>query len=65
MIILTKVLERPLHFNSIEKASIIYSNSGFLVIPLVASVLGQEWVFYTTAFIVVQTVLLWTTAGVW
>ena len=47
MIILTKVLERPLHFNSIEKASIIYSNSGFLVIPLVASVLGQEWVFYT------------------
>ena len=60
MIILTKVLERPLHFNSIEKASIIYSNSGFLVIPLVASVLGQEWVFYTTAFIVVQTVLLWT-----
>ena len=26
MIILTKALERPLHFNSIEKASIIYTN---------------------------------------
>ncbi|MFR5582574.1 MAG: AEC family transporter [[Clostridium] scindens] len=46
---------------TLEKASIIYSTPGIsLVIPLVASVLGQEWVFYTTAFIVVQTVLLWT-----
>lgn len=60
MIAGTNVLDRVLHFNSIEKASIIYSNSGYLIIPLVGAVLGNEWVFYTTAFIVVQTVLIWT-----
>ena len=56
----TKLLEKPLHINGIEKASIIYSNSGYLVIPLVAAVMGKEWVFYTTAYTIVQTVLIWT-----
>ena len=31
----TKLMEKPLHFNRIEKASVIYSNSGYLLIPLV------------------------------
>lgn len=60
MIGLVKLLGRPLGFNSIEKASMIYSNSGNLVIPLVASVLGKEWVFYTSAYTLVQTMLVWT-----
>lgn len=60
MIAGTQLLNPIFHFNSIEKASIIYSNSGYLIIPLVNAVLGKEWVFYTTAFIVVQTVLIWT-----
>lgn len=55
-----KLLEKPLHISSVEKASIIYSNSGYLVIPLVAAVMGKEWVFYTTAYTIVQTVLIWT-----
>ncbi len=55
-----RLAEKPLHFNGIEKASIIYSNSGYLIIPLVAAVLGSEWVFYTTAYIIVQTILVWT-----
>ena len=56
----TKLVEKPLHFNGIEKGSIIYSNCGYLIIPLVSAVLGEEWVFYTTAYIVVQTILVWT-----
>lgn len=60
MIALTRLIERPLGLNSIEKASIIYTNSGYLIIPLVFAVLGEKWVFYTTAFITVQTVLVWT-----
>lgn len=56
----TWLLDRIFHFNNIEKASIIYSNAGYLIIPLVGAVLGSEWVFYTTAFILVQTVLMWT-----
>lgn len=60
MIGVTNLLDGALHFNGIEKASIIYSNSGYLIIPLVGAVLGSEWVFYTTAFIVIQTILIWT-----
>lgn len=60
MIVGTWMLKKPLNLNNIERASIIYSNSGNLIIPLVAAVLGKEWVFYTTAFIIVQTVLMWT-----
>lgn len=56
----TKLLEKPLGLNSIEKASIVYSNAGNLIIPLVTAVLGKEWVFYTVAYIIVQTVLIWT-----
>lgn len=55
-----KLLSRPLHLNGIEKASVEYSNAGNLIVPLVSSVLGEEWVFYTTAYIIVQTVLIWT-----
>lgn len=55
-----KLLGKPLGLNGIEKASVEYTNSGYLIIPLVSAVLGQEWVFYTTAFIIVQTVLVWT-----
>lgn len=60
MIAVVYLLEKPLRLNGIEKVSIIYTNSGYLVIPLVTAVLGEEWVFYTTAFILVQNLLIWT-----
>jgi predicted permease len=43
----------------IEADSIIYSNAGNLVIPLVSTVLGSEWVIYTSAYISVQLFFLW------
>ena len=55
-----KLLSKPFHLNGIEKASVEYSNSGNLIVPLVGAVLGAEWVFYTTAFMIVQTILIWT-----
>ena len=48
-----------LHFNGVEKASIIYSNAGNLVIPLVSSILGPDWVIYSSAYVSVQLFLLW------
>ncbi|RGU95873.1 AEC family transporter [Clostridium sp. AF15-17LB] len=60
LVCLTRLVQKPLHLNPIEKMSVIYSNSGNLIVPLVSSVLGQEWVFYSTAYMVVQTLLLWT-----
>lgn len=56
----TALLRRPLNLNSIERASLIYTNAGNLIIPLVAAVMGMEWVFYTNAFNIVQTILIWT-----
>ena len=56
------ILGRPLKLTSVEKASLIYSNAGNLIIPLVTSVLGSEWVIYSSGFMCVQTLLLWTHA---
>lgn len=60
LLILIKVLEKIFHLDAVEKASIIYSNSANLIIPLIVSVLGAQWVIYSSAFLSVQLVLMWT-----
>lgn len=52
---------RPiLKLKTVEEASIIYSNSGNLLIPIIGYVLGSEYVFYCCAYSIVQTILFWT-----
>ena len=48
------------HFVPVEKASLLYSNAGNLIIPLVTAILGDEWVIFASAFMVVQLFILWT-----
>lgn len=60
MIFLTWLIGKPLHLDPVEKASLTYSNAGNLIIPIVTSVLGPEWVIYTSGFICVQVILIWT-----
>lgn len=43
----------------VERASVMYSNAGNLIIPIVSFVLGDEWVVYSTAFLTVQLAFLW------
>lgn len=43
----------------IEKISVIYSNCGFIGIPLIHGLLGREGVFYMTAYITVFNLLIW------
>ena len=52
--IATALLCRPLHLTPVEQASLIYTNSGNLIIPLVTAVLGSEWVIYCSMFQLVQ-----------
>lgn len=59
MILMTKVLEKPLGLDVVEKTSMIYSNSGNLIIPIVTAIFGKEWVIYSTGYLSVQTILLW------
>ena len=59
-LLLTAILKKPLHLDVIERATIIHSNAGILVIPLVQELLGQEYVIYSSAYIAVQLILIWT-----
>lgn len=43
----------------IERFSVVYSNCGFMAIPLLQAALGAEGVFYGSAYLVVFTVLSW------
>lgn len=52
-------LRRTIRMDEVEAASVIYSNAGNLVIPIVASIFGPEWVIYTSAFMTIQTILMW------
>lgn len=44
----------------IERISAIYSNCGFIGIPIINALFGQEGVFYLAAYIAVFNILLWT-----
>ena len=59
-LILTTILKQVLRLDTIERATVIYSNAGILVIPLVQDLLGQEYVIYSSAYIAVQLILIWT-----
>lgn len=48
----------------VEKVGVIYSNCGFIGIPLVDGILGSQGVFYLTAYLTVFNILVWTN-GVW
>ena len=45
--------------SSVERASIMYSNAGNLIIPIVSFVLGEEYVIFSTAFLTVQLGFIW------
>lgn len=58
--LIAAVLRRLWKATEVERASIVFTNAGNLVIPLVAFVKGQDWVIYTSAYILVFNVLFWT-----
>lgn len=60
LFLLCYIFSKFLHFDVVEKNSLLYSNAGNLIIPLVIGVLGSEWVIYTSAYICTQNILLWT-----
>jgi len=44
----------------IERYAIVYSNCGFMGIPLVNGIFGSEGVFYLTAYMTIFNLLVWT-----
>lgn len=55
-----KGAKKLFHLDTVEHASSIYSNSANLIIPVIAAVLGPEWIVYTTGYSTTQIVLFWT-----
>jgi len=60
LLIVVSILRRVFHLNEVEVASIYYSNSGNLIVPIVTFILGKEWVLYGCVFMSVQLVFIWT-----
>ena len=58
-IIIAKLYGRLTNATEVERASIIYSNGGNLIVPIVGSVLGDEWVVYSAAFVAVFNIFVW------
>ena len=54
------VLRRVWRATEVERASVVFTNAGNLVIPLVAYVLGQDWVIYISSYLLVFNLLFWT-----
>ena len=60
LLIVISVSGKFLHLNEVEVASIYYSNSGNLIVPIVTFILGKEWVLYGCVFMSVQLIFIWT-----
>ena len=54
------LLRRVWKLTEVEWASIVFTNAGNLIIPLVSHALGPEWVIYVSGYILVFNVLFWT-----
>ncbi len=43
-----------------EQCCIVYNNAGNLILPIVQNLLGEEYVLYTSPYLLVQNLLVWT-----
>jgi len=60
LMLLSGVCAKLFGLDSVERASVMYSNTGNLVVPIVMAVFGSEWVIYASAGMSVQLVFMWT-----
>ena len=59
ILIFVRLLKKPLRLTGVEMSSIMYSNAGNLVIPLITAAMGEEWVIYTSTYCAFQMILIW------
>lgn len=58
-IFITKPIGKVMKLDCIDRASLIYTNAGNLIVPLVSSMLPKEYVFFCSGFVAVQTIMVW------
>ena len=53
------LMKRFWHATEVERASVVFTNAGNLILPIVAYIMGPEWVIYVSGYILVFNVLFW------
>jgi len=43
-----------------ERSSVVYTNAGYMAIPLIGAAFGMEAIFYSTGYLIVFNIFLWT-----
>ena len=56
---LDQIFAKVGHGTAVERASIMYSNSINIIIPIVGFVLGDEWIIYSLGYMSVQLFFTW------
>ena len=59
-ILLTLLFKGVFHLTPVEQATLVYSNCGNLILPLVSMMLGDEYVFYGSGTLIAFHLFLWT-----
>lgn len=60
VVITTLVFRKKGEFSAIRRFAASYSNCGFMAIPLITALFGEEGAFYASAFIIVFYLFVWT-----
>ena len=58
-ILVARLLARPMRLNGVERVSVIFSNTGSLVYPLIAALFGESYITLGTAYSLVQNAAIW------
>lgn len=59
-ILIAGMMKKPLGFDPVDRASLTYGNTGNLILPLISMSMGEEMVFYGSAFQIPFNLLIWT-----
>lgn len=58
-ILFEHVTGRALHLSNVDRASLVYTNNGNLIVPLISAILGSEYVFYASAYMSAFNLFFW------
>lgn len=58
-IIFEHLTGRGFNLSNVDRASLVYTNNGNLIVPLISAILGSEYVFYASAYMSVFNLFFW------
>lgn len=59
MMIIYTVLRRVCRFSPVESVSMVYPNSGNMIIPIIMAILGNDYLIYSGLYMTTQVVFMW------